>query len=282
MNDLLIIDGHAHTYDDTIASRVLASFTEYHRMEPTGSIGTGTVQDLLSRMSKNGIAWTVTANFAPRKSVERINAWSLKTAEEHKCFIPLVCVYPDMTSDDIRRYMAEGAKGIKMHTGIQGFEPDDPGLKDIYEYCERNRIPVTFHCGETSRVHMNEFSEMSHILPVLEKYPELPAVLTHLAAGEPDVVFQIAEKYPNALFDTSITFSGEHCILRMHNNFWEDDANAVRAFREIGCDRVTFGSDYPLANQESDIRRILRLSLTDEEKRMILGLNSRRLYFSGE
>ncbi len=134
MNDLLIIDGHAHTYDDTIASRVIASFTEYHRMEPTGSIGTGTVQDLLSRMSKNGIAWTVTANFAPRKSVERINAWSLKTAEEHKCFIPLVCVYPDMTSDDIRRYMAKGAKGIKMHTGIQGFEPEGPGLNDIYEY----------------------------------------------------------------------------------------------------------------------------------------------------
>ena len=96
------------------------------------------------------------------------------------------------------------------------------------------------------------------------------------------MVFQIAEKYPNALFDTSITFSGEHCILRIHNNFWEDDTNAVRAFREIGCDRVAFGSDYPLANQESDIRRILRLSLTDEEKRMILSLNSRRLYFSGE
>jgi predicted TIM-barrel fold metal-dependent hydrolase len=58
------------------------------------------------------------------------------------------------------------------------------------------------------------------------------------------------------------------------------DSNVVRAFRQIGCERITFGSDYPFGNLAGDIRRIESLALTDEEKRMILGENSRRLYFN--
>ena len=80
-------------------------------------------------------------------------------------------------------YFDSGAKGIKMHTGIQNFEPDDPELASIYSFCNEWRIPVTFHCGETSRVHMNEFAEISHIIPAVRKYESIPFVLTHLASG---------------------------------------------------------------------------------------------------
>ena len=276
----MIIDGHVHIYAEKNAEKIIASFTQLHRMEPTASVGAGTAADLLSRMEASRIDYTVLANFAPVKSVDRTNEWTLSVAREYSGLIPLVSVYPGMPVEQLKAWFRNGAKGIKMHNGIQNFDPADPGLTDIYRFCEAYRIPVTFHCGETSRVHLNEYTEVSHFVPVLKRFPGIPFIMTHLAAGDPDTVFHLAEECPNAVFDTSITMTGEKCIYRIHDDFWESDANVVRAFRQIGCGRVTLGSDYPFGNPARDIRRIQSLSLTDEEKRLILGENSQRLYFS--
>lgn len=279
MQKEIIIDGHAHIYSETIAHKVIDSFTDLHNMHPTNSVGKGTVSDILQCMNTNNITYTIMANFAPAKSINTSNEWTLLTGEQNPGLIPLISVYPDMPLDIVQQYFSKGAKGIKMHTGIQGFEPTDKGLSSIYDYCEKNRIPITFHCWETSRVHLNEYAEMSHILPVLKAYPRIPFVLTHLAGGKPEEVLEIAEQYPNAYFDTSITMTGEHCIDRIHDDFWENDDNTVKAFRTIGCTRITFGSDYPFGNPRSDIQRIRSLSLTDSEKQQILGLNTYKLYF---
>lgn len=278
MTKRIIADGHMHVYGEKIAQKIISSFTDFHKMHPTNSLGKGTVEDVVKNMGKYGINYTVTANFAPQKSVLKNNEWTLKIASENKGFIPLVSVYPKMPLEIIDGYFENGAKGIKMHTGIQGFEPTDEGLKEIYEYCENKNIPITFHCGETSRVHMNEFSEVSHIIPVLQEYGGITFVMTHLAAGNPDTVFEIAQNHKNVIFDTSITFTGEHCIDRIHDNFWEKDENAVAAFRQIGCERVAFGSDYPFGNPGSDIKRILNMELTEKEKNLILGENTLKLY----
>ncbi len=274
----MIIDGHAHLYSDTAAAKVVGSFTEFHRMEPNSALGKGTLLDLQKKMAEAKIDYTVVANFAVEKNLEKINTWTLELAKEHKNLIPLVSVVPGLKVDKIKEYLEAGACGIKMHNGIQGFEPTDEGLKEIYAFCQKESLPITFHCGETSRVHMNEYTDMSHILPVLRAYPGIPFVLTHLAAGEPELVLKTAEECPNAYFDTSITFSGEHCIYRIHNNTWENDTEAVKLFRRIGLNRVNFGSDYPYGKPESDIRRFKELPLTAEEKSMILGENTWKLY----
>ena len=275
----MIIDGHAHVYAEKSAAKIVSSFTELHHMEPTSSVGKGTVQDLLSRMEECRTEYTVLANFAPVKSVDRTNEWTLSIAQEHPQLIPLVSVYPGLPVESVEEWFEKGAKGIKMHNGIQDFDPADPGLTEIYRFCENNRIPITFHCGETSRVHLNEYTDISRIMPVLKQYPGIPFVMTHLAAGDPDTFFKVAEECPNAVFYTSITMTGEKCIYRIHDNFWESDENVVYAFRMISCHRVAFGSDYPFGNPLSDIRRIQNLKLTEAEKSMILGGNSYRLYY---
>ena len=276
----MIIDGHAHIYAEKIAKKIITSFTQLHHMEPTASVGAGTAADLLSRMEASHIDYTVLANFAPVKSVERTNEWTLSVARAYSGLIPLISVYPGIPVEQVKNWFQNGAKGIKMHNGIQDFDPADPELTDVYRFCEAHRIPVTFHCGETSRVHLNEYTDILHFVPVLKEFPGIPFIMTHLAAGDPDTVFRLAEECPNAFFDTSITMTGEKCIYRIHDDFWESDANVVHAFRQIGCGRITFGSDYPFGNPASDIRRIQNLSLSDEEKLMILGTNSRQLYFN--
>lgn len=279
---LRIIDGHAHLYPDEAAQKVIDRFTDYHRMEPLSGLGKGTISDLQTKMTESGTSYTVIANFAPLKSLSRTNEWTLAICKEHTNLIPLVSIYPDMPLEEVSEYFEKGAMGIKMHNGIQEFEPDSKGLEKIYRYCNENRIPITFHCGETSRVHMNEYTDMSHIIPVVKAFPQIPFVLTHLAASEPSVIEKIAESCPNALFDTSIAFSGEHCIHRIHHELWEDDEKAAAFFRRVGCDRFAFGSDYPFGNPVSDIKRIKQLPLTVQEKAMILGDNTALLYFETE
>jgi len=39
----MIIDGHAHVYAEKNAAKIVSSFTELHHMEPTSSVGKGTV-----------------------------------------------------------------------------------------------------------------------------------------------------------------------------------------------------------------------------------------------
>ncbi len=275
----MIIDGHTHIYPQENAEKIVRSFTELHRMEPTNSIGAGTANDLNLKMDVADIDYAVLANFAPIKNVDKVNSWTLETAKKDRRFIPLISVYPGMSVEAVERYFAEGAMGIKMHNGIQGFDPNDKGLFKIYEFCEVRHIPITFHCGETSRVHMNEYTDITHIIKAVKEFHKIPFVLTHLAAGDPETVLSIAEECPNVLFDTSITMTGEKCIYRIHDDFWEDDSNVEKVFAKIGCDRVAFGSDYPFGNPAKDIERIRRLKISDAEKEKILGKNSYDLYF---
>ena len=274
----LIVDGHAHTYHDKIAAKIVGAFTEQHHMEPTASIGKGTVEDILERMAQSDINYTVMANFAPIKSVMRTNEWSLEVSRAHPNLIPLVSVYPCMSIETVKDLFARGARGVKMHNGIQGFDPCDDGLSAIYRYCDDRHIPVTFHCGETSRVHLNGYTDIERFLSVLGEYRNIPFVMTHLAAGNPETVRRLVEDYGNILFDTSIALTGEHCIHRIHDDFWEDDAKAAALIQEIGSERFAFGSDYPFGNQESDIRRIRNLPLPARDIKRILGENTMALY----
>jgi predicted TIM-barrel fold metal-dependent hydrolase len=277
---IAIADGHTHIDKDHVADKIISSFTEFYQMQPT-SIGKGTVTDILDKMSQYQIKYTVLANFAPLKSIFNINEWTLSIGAKYKEFIPLISIHPEMSPDLVgllKQYIENGAKGVKMHTGVQLFEPNDIRLKPLYQFCGKNKIPVTFHCGETSEVHINDLADIKHIYPVLESYQDVPFILTHMAAGKIDDVYNIAKTYKNVYFDTSITVTGEHCIKRIHDDYWEDDNNAAKTFCDIGCDRIIFGSDYPYGNPGSDIKRIMSLRLNDDQKKNILSENVLKIY----
>ena len=273
-----VVDGHAHTYMDGLAGRIIGSFTELHMMEPTASLGPGPMDALLEKMRRDGVDYTVVANFGPVKAIDKINRWTLDVCEKNPCLIPLVSVHPGMSAEEFQSLVDDGAKGVKMHNGIQGFDACDPGLEEIYRICADCGLPITLHCGEVSRLHLNDLTDEEHFERAVREHPDNMFVLTHLAEGNPETFCRLAENYCNFIYDTSIAFSGDHCIHRIHDDFWEDDGNAAKAFRTVGCDRIAFGSDYPYGNPISDIVRILSLDLTDREKEAVLGGNTLRTY----
>jgi len=139
---LKIIDGHAHLYPDTSAQKIIDRFTDFHRMEPQSGMGKGIVDDLQEKMAQSETSYTVVANFAPVKSPLKTNEWTLTTCRRYTNLIPLVSVYPEMPLDEVKAYFDRGANGIKMHNGIQEFDPATEGLREIYRYCSDTGYPL--------------------------------------------------------------------------------------------------------------------------------------------
>ena len=94
--------------------------------------------------------------------------------------------------------------------------------------------------------------------------------MAHLAFGDFDACAELARTYPNVFFDCCFVINGVDRPPAV------SDEEAVAAFRQIGTDRVMFGSDYPWFDPVADAERIRRLPLTDTEKRAILHDNAVR------
>ena len=72
-----------------------------------------------------------------------------------------------------------------------------------------------------------------------------------------------------------------HGIWEMPNIYADTALAPVGDIRDYisryGCERLMFGSDFPFGNPVSELNKILRLKLTGEQERAIIGLNITRL-----
>jgi len=103
--------------------------------------------------------------------------------------------------------MKMGFKGVKLYPPASCFLPTDNRLTKIYEYCNKNHIPILAHCGYQSPTHyrdsiknlrkkleehnlpyndkMNkaelcgQFTHPRNYIPILEKYPNINICLAH-------------------------------------------------------------------------------------------------------
>lgn len=276
-----IIDGHVHTFSsEMVSGKIRESFNKLYSIEFENP-GSGTVEDVLGKMKKSGVDYTIMANFAPPRIIHENNLWTINVSRKEKRLIPLVSFHPEMDGDMpvlLGQYIGLGAKGVKLHPMAQGFTPQDKRLEPLYGQCNELRLPVVFHCGRVANARLNRYSDLETIRPLIEKYRRLPFVLTHMADGNVGDVLAAAREYDNVSFDTSIVISGYPPILSTNDASWLDDGEVTDVINRIGADRVMFGSDYPWGSQVHDVPRILGLKLDEEQKRRILSENAARIF----
>ncbi len=277
----LIVDGHVHTFVSLeVALKIREAFNKMYDVQFENS-GTGAIDEVLKNMKENSIDYTVTANFASPKIIHRNNMWSLDMAKEHKNLVPLVSFHPDMEGnlpELLEEYIGLGAKGVKFHPMAQGFKPYHAALEALYRHCNELGFVMQFHCGRVSNARLNEYADLSMILPVIDKYPGIPFILTHMADGNVEDVLWLSKNYENVYFDTSIVITGHPSLIEYNEPSWLDDDMVVEVINTIGAGRVLFGSDYPWGSPKHDIDRILKLKLDDGQKSLILGRNSYQLF----
>lgn len=300
MANYLIIDAHVHTYPSP-------EIGLQAKQGDTHSDHCGTIDELLPIMDKGDISKAVMVNMTPVADMrdaalanlpetlseeqrqeaereidqrligrlERRNRWTCEVAKENPRLIPFIGLDPVMspelmTEEILDKAQNHGAKGIKLQSAAQRFYPYDRRLWLAYETAAQLGLPVLFHSGGIEP--LAQFALPKHFEEVASSFPQLTIVLAHLGWGYREQCISLAKSCPNVSFDCS----GIIGMTEVEGGLSDEDLASM--IREIGPQRVMFGSDYHWFDPIQSIERLLRLNLTEEEKRLILGQNALRIY----
>jgi len=302
MNDYFIVDVHTHPYETKELG--IENMSGYGQFDHCGTIDelsaimdTAAIdisiqlsviadRNLLSRIARHSNdttpdEWEKTKE-AITDHIKRRNEWVCNNAVKEDKLKAFICVDPSMGPENMVEEILDrvrnfGAKGIKLFPAMGCYFPGDPLMDPVYETATRYNIPIISHGG--LYVADKEYTAPRNYIPVFEKFPDLTFVIAHLGRTYYDETVEISKRFPHVSFDTSSAIPGDADgkILRKAEKFLGPllgDDEAVYRLREIGIERVMFGSDFPWFHPGYDIKRIMNLPLSEDEKRAILGLNA--------
>ncbi|MFH0914427.1 MAG: amidohydrolase family protein [Chloroflexota bacterium] len=276
----IIVDTHAHIFPKKEVGKMVLEGVK--RVYDTPYYCTGSPEELAETMKKAGITHAVILNHAAanRGALSHLvegNFFICAYSRKHPHLIPAIGLDQGMKRDpveEIEHKLKWGAKAVKLHAVAQQFYVNDKEMWPIYRKCEETGLPVIFHCGKMMVEWLPEYAHPQLFYEVFRAFPRLRAVLAHLGGGYWEETVKLAEDFQTIYFDTAVALSGAPVrdFARL------SDEQAVKMIRKIGVERVMFGSDFPWIDPGLDIARIKGLALTEEEKRLILGENARRLF----
>ncbi|MBI2194433.1 MAG: amidohydrolase [Planctomycetes bacterium] len=155
-----------------------------------------------------------------------------------------------------------GCVGIKIHPEEHLYPVREQGRK-LFEFAAGRRAIVLTHSGEAH-------SMPEDLVDLANDFPEMALILAHLGCGhDGDPGHQVRaiqkSRHGNVYVDTSSAQSIMPGLIE-----W--------AVKEIGADRLLYGTDTPLYFAPMQRARIDHAQLADEEKRQILCGNAERLF----
>ncbi|MDD5014358.1 MAG: amidohydrolase family protein [Atribacterota bacterium] len=143
--------------------------------------------------------------------------------------------------EKLKKFITAGAKGLKLYNGHAYFYDnffhlplDDPGMMEVYQYCEEQRIPILYH--------INSDRFLSQMERILQAFPDLVVIAPHfiLTSRNLTLLSRLLDTYPNLYTDISFGHPDFQVA-----GFKRISYNVV-AFQEFiqkYRDRINFGTD---------------------------------------
>jgi predicted TIM-barrel fold metal-dependent hydrolase len=173
-------------------------------------------------------------------------------------------VVPFCRSEPGERFLAEltaaldaGARGIKLHTSLPGFDFSHPALDAAFALAAERRVPMLFHTGRSVPPLARDLARL------LERNPGAQVLLAHCAIADLHAV--CALQHPNIRFDTSL---------------WNVlDVRALLA--QAAPEQVLYGSDAPyytpVGTQAKLFLQLAAVGASDAQRRDAAALGAARL-----
>ena len=253
--DFEIIDAHTHPF----LNREESCIGAYGKPE--------TMEEFDREMKKVGIGRYAGAPLVRHfvtdfREIRELNDTALRIRDRFPDYIPGMQVhggFPAESVAEIERCRREGVRYIGelvpyiMHTG----EFNSPGMLDIFRAAGELKMTADLHHGTRAEV-----------TPVLKECPGLNVILAHPCEpnGEEGAKARLdfVAEYPNLYLDLSGTGLFRWNMLRY-------------GIDRCGAEKLIFGSDMPTCSAGMLLYGVLSENLTDEEFRLVLAGNFKRL-----
>jgi predicted TIM-barrel fold metal-dependent hydrolase len=166
-----------------------------------------------------------------------LTSWVLEFAARTPEAVPTATVYPEPgVADYLGAALDAGARCVKMHVQVGGFDPTDPLLAPAWKLLTEAGVPVVVHCGHGPR--RGTYTGLDVFERVLVAHPDLVAVLAHAGMPEYLAALRLAHRYPHVYLDTTMVGTAFMQQLMPLPAQWP----ALLA--DLG-DRLVLGTDYP-------------------------------------
>jgi predicted TIM-barrel fold metal-dependent hydrolase len=261
------IDFHTHAFPDELAEKAMKLLLqEGKRKWDVNAYTDGKISGLLQSMDRNGIEKGVVCSIATKPSqFDSIINWSREIMSDRVIPFPSFHPYDKEFAERIKRIRDEGFKGIKFHPYYQDFMIDEVKLFPMYEkICEANLI-VVMHTGFDLAFERTRIADPIRILRVLEKFPDLKLVTTHLGAWED--WDEVEEHLLGKKIYMEISYSLD--ILE------KEKSRRIILNHPEGY--ILFGTDSPWTDQGNTLALLKGLELGEEFERLILKENAENL-----
>jgi predicted TIM-barrel fold metal-dependent hydrolase len=279
-NRLTAIDVH---------TRVLASVMEKGRpaagpdaLAVPGTVPEPTVPELAAyyrERSMAAVVFTVDSitrtGREPRVSNEEI----ADQADLHTdVLIPFASVDPGRGAAAVRiarRLIRDhGVRGFAFHPSEQGFFPDDPAVRPLYDVIQEAGLPAVFHCGRSTAGAGRRGGGGVRL-----KYAN-PLCLDDVAVDFPDMTIVLA--HPSAPWqDAALAVAGHQPLVHVDLSGWSPEHFPPQLIAQANGQlksKLLFGSAFPAMTPDRWCAEFEKLPIRDEVRPLILKENAARLF----
>jgi predicted TIM-barrel fold metal-dependent hydrolase len=201
-------------------------------------------------------------------------AYHLETANDHVAeacrlqprFVGLARVDPnqgDRAMHELERGLEDlGLRGLFLHPWEETYRINRPRLDELLRVCAAHAVPVLVATGYPW------VSEASQVGDLARRHPEVTFVMTHggqiniSGLGQMDA-FEVLRRNPNVYMETSGVYRQDFIL---------------DVVRELGAERVLFGSNSPRMDIRLEVERVRRADVGQAARELMLEGNARRIF----
>ncbi len=231
------------------------------------------LEELLRRMDGAGVDQALTWLQPPyTREIDESNAY---VAEAAARFPDRILGYGwadpnlgvDKAKDAVRRCLDEyGFFGVKMNGAQNSYPIDDPKLAlPVIEEIAKRKTTLAFHIGADAYNNTHPY----RLDRIAALFPDLRIFAVHMGGASfddmSDLVIDVARKRPNVYLIGSAVRAQP----------------ILRAIRELGADRVCFGSDTPfelMHVERAKYDALLSTAVSADERALVMGGNIERIF----
>ena len=243
-----IIDFHTHIFPEAIAQKATDNVGNYYGIAMEGN---GRAEQLYGCLKNGPVTDAVVFSSATKaEQVPHINDFIAENVKKYPRFIGFGTLHKDFedAENEIKRIMALGLRGIKLHPDFQEFSIDDPKMYEIYALLE-GKLPVLFHVGDRN----TDYSKPKKISKLLEDFPKLVVIAAHMGG------YSEWENAKEELYGKDVYVDTSSCFdVGVSQEMMRELVHAHRT------DRVLFASDYPHVLPQTDYQKLCACGFSED------------------